>query len=171
MKPGGVVPRICKALLDQGRYIGEDPIGHACGQPATVERTVEGRPYELCESCYQLLLEEPERVTLGYQETKMTDELEYKGGLQEDWTIKDDRVRTPYATIKFQSGPMKQQGKNGCLVDDILEVVVARLEELELLIPNHNNQMAINAVRDAIECLRLRTADRETRGVEGTVEP
>lgn len=50
----------CEALIDQNRYIGEDPIGHCCTQPAT--KAYNG--HALCASCYDLIQSEPERVHL-----------------------------------------------------------------------------------------------------------
>lgn len=56
------VPFKCDMLVDQGRYIGEDPVGHACSNDAVYEAS-EGGPL-LCESCRDLLFSEPFRLTL-----------------------------------------------------------------------------------------------------------
>ena len=63
------IPLICEALLDQGRTIGGDPVGHACGRPA--ERTFtdqHGVPRYLCQACaadyVAHFADPPGRVTL-----------------------------------------------------------------------------------------------------------
>ena len=101
----------------------------------------------------------------------MTEDLEYKGGLAEDWDIKEDRVRTTHCNIKFQAGPMKQVGKNGCSIEDVLRVTRARIRVLDALLPCSYNKLAASAINQALMELELRTADRVAREVEGTVEP
>lgn len=52
----------CEMLLDQGRFIGGDPVGRKCQNQATHELKMSG--HLICESCSKLLEEEPERVTI-----------------------------------------------------------------------------------------------------------
>ena len=47
----------CDCLVDQGRYIGEDPVGYACFNLTEGRKTDEG--LDICEWCYQ----HPERIT------------------------------------------------------------------------------------------------------------
>ena len=55
----------CEALIDQHHYIGEDPIGYSCSNPAKWCVSLgDGRDIMLCDGCKALLLESPERVTL-----------------------------------------------------------------------------------------------------------
>jgi hypothetical protein len=54
----------CEALLDQGHYIGDDPVGHACYLPATrVVRLLHSEValYRVCESCFAWL-QDPEKA-------------------------------------------------------------------------------------------------------------
>lgn len=51
---------LCDARIDQGRYIGEDPIGYGCSNQAKYE--IGG--LHLCEECKTMLKDEPERITL-----------------------------------------------------------------------------------------------------------
>lgn len=55
----------CRALVDQGRTIGTDPVGYACTKPATA--LVLGFP--LCDDCRLLLAREPSRVFIQGQST------------------------------------------------------------------------------------------------------
>lgn len=50
----------CEGLIDQGRYIGDDPVGSACCQDATKE-TPSG--YLLCDRCTELLVSGSPRLT------------------------------------------------------------------------------------------------------------
>ena len=77
------------------------------------------------------------------------------------------RART-VTTVEFQEGPVKEAGVNGCQNEDLLRIVIDRLEgfqagEFECL----ENAGALRNLRDALECLESRTKNREMRGVEG----
>ncbi len=69
----------CIALIDQNRYIGDDPIGYACTNKATHycqlptvktvgfpahDRKAEGKVLYLCNTCMQLLRNNSPRITL-----------------------------------------------------------------------------------------------------------
>ncbi len=49
----------CEALLDQGRYIGDDPIGHSCCNDSVYEFA----GHVVCIECKLILEQEPERVS------------------------------------------------------------------------------------------------------------
>jgi hypothetical protein len=55
---------ICEILLDQGHYIGEDPVGHACCEPATrIVKLLHSQImlYRVCETCF-MWLQDAEKV-------------------------------------------------------------------------------------------------------------
>jgi len=56
-----VVQPICDMLIDQDRYIGSDPVGHYCGNPAS--HVLCGSHF-ICDSCAELLQSNPSRVTI-----------------------------------------------------------------------------------------------------------
>lgn len=71
--------------------------------------------------------------------------------------------------IHFQEGPIKEAGVNGVNNEDLINMVICRLEGFQ----NSNfrcreNALAITKLEEALLWLRKRTMDRETRGVEGT---
>lgn len=76
-----------------------------------------------------------------------------------------------FTRIKFQSGPVKQFGENGCQIEDLLKICRTRLMGLNLRMDSHYNREALNNISKALEALDRRTADREARGVEGTERP
>ena len=59
---------ICECLIDQNKYIGNDPVGHACFNRATKKATTEMGTCYFCDSCLQMLEEEPERLTFNFIE-------------------------------------------------------------------------------------------------------
>lgn len=74
--------------------------------------------------------------------------------------------------IKFQSGPVQQNGFNGIQIEDLLWVAINRIESLNKApYQSEHNDMAVDAIRIALYALNNRTQDRINRGVEGTSTP
>ena len=74
-----------------------------------------------------------------------------------------------YINIKYQEGPIKENGVNGCQVDDVIAFAKATLKKLNK--PPYEcdeNWNAIAMLSKAQEHLGKRTKDREDRDVEGT---
>lgn len=73
------------------------------------------------------------------------------------------------AKIHFQEGPIKECGVNGVHNEDLLVMVIRRLQEFqESEFKCRENAMAITKIEEALLWLRKRTIARENRGVEGT---
>lgn len=73
------------------------------------------------------------------------------------------------AEINFQEGPIKENGVNGVCNEDLIAMVITRLESFqESHYCSRDNAMAIAKLEEALLWLRKRTIGRETRGVEGT---
>ena len=71
--------------------------------------------------------------------------------------------------ICFQHGPIKESGVNGCHNEDLITILIDRLEHFQDGDFNcFENQAALEALRLALVCLHERTREREVRGVEGT---
>lgn len=69
----------CDALIDQRRYIGGDPVGHACRNDAEVEYRhpdFPGAYWLVCRECFRMLHEEPERIDLRWGRHEGSDPLE-----------------------------------------------------------------------------------------------
>lgn len=77
-------------------------------------------------------------------------------------------LRTVFAKIKFQEGPVKEFGINGCFIEDLLTIVIGRLEEYQRGgFPCRENEYAIYFCVQALIMLNKRTDERKKRGVEG----
>lgn len=78
---------------------------------------------------------------------------------------------TKFIDIKWQQGTLKNGGQNGATIEDVVQMVIARLEDLQEEVPCGENIQAIVLLRGALASLERRTEDRKARGVEGTEMP
>lgn len=73
------------------------------------------------------------------------------------------------ASINFQKGPIKEAGVNGIHNEDLLAMVIARLEGFQNSeYKCRENAVALTKLEEALMWLRKRTIGRQARGVEGT---
>lgn len=73
------------------------------------------------------------------------------------------------AKIHFQEGPVNEAGVNGVSNEDLIAMVITRLEYFNRTdFRCKENAMAVNKLEEALLWLRKRTMEREQRGVEGT---
>ena len=71
--------------------------------------------------------------------------------------------------VHFQEGPIKEAGVNGVCNEDLIAMVITRLEYFnQSEFRCRENSMAITKLEEALLWLRKRTMGREQRGVEGT---
>lgn len=77
-----------------------------------------------------------------------------------------------YAEISFQKGAIKEAGVNGCTMEDLLAIVMDRLESFQAgSFPCKENHRALEAVHDALYWLKVRTVFRQDQKIEGTYKP
>lgn len=73
------------------------------------------------------------------------------------------------ATIHFQEGPIKEAGVNGVANEDLINMVICRLQHFQdSEFSCKENACAITKLEESLLWLRKRTMARENRGVEGT---
>jgi len=97
------------------------------------------------------------------------------GGACHQYVIKpvgDSSAVVSFATqISFQNGPVKEKGVNGCHNEDLLAIVIDRLQDFQRGIYRcRENAIALTKLEEALMWLKKRTEEREVRGVEGTSE-
>lgn len=74
-----------------------------------------------------------------------------------------------FFAVRFQNGEIKENGVNGCHNEDLIAIVLDRLECFQSGdFKCRENDIAITKLEEALLWLRKRTMDREARGVEGT---
>lgn len=106
--------------------------------------------------------------------TTVLQEEEYSFNAPHYFTV----VRTPgidenetfeVGAIHFQEGPIKECGVNGVNNEDLIAMVICRLEHFQKSeFACRENALAITKLEEALLWLRKRTMGREQRGVEGT---
>ena len=80
--------------------------------------------------------------------------------------VEDDKL---VCAIHFQEGPVLECGSNGVGNEDLINMVIERLEHFQRSeYACRENEMAITKLEEALLWLRKRTMAREQRGVEGT---
>lgn len=76
-----------------------------------------------------------------------------------------------FGFVKFQKGPVKEHGVNGCFMEDLIAICIDRLRAFqEGEFKCEENRNALYGLEQAIEWLDIRTQDRRERGVEGVRE-
>jgi hypothetical protein len=72
------------------------------------------------------------------------------------------------AKIKFQKGPIQEVGVNGVQNEDLLNIVIHRLQGFQSSnFSCRENALALTKIQEALHWLNHRTAERVARGVEG----
>ena len=115
------------------------------------------------------------RVTGGYAVGPFVETFPLNGLLSEK-----AGAPQPVFAIRWQDGPVDREAgeaPNGAFVEDVIEVCARRLEayakgdqETELPTMERLNEMASDALREALGYLKKRRELRRARGVEGTYE-
>jgi hypothetical protein len=71
--------------------------------------------------------------------------------------------------IHFQEGPIQEHGVNGVTNEDLIHIVMARLEGFQKSeFSCRENALALTKLEEALMWLNRRTQKRIERGVEGT---
>ena len=112
--------------------------------------------------------------TSNFSEIRVLDE-PGQGGACHEYEVVDSHPAhdaqggLPFATINFQNGPIKEFGVNGCHQEDLLAIVIDRLESFQAgEFRCRENALAITKCEEAMHWLNHRTAGRVKRGVVGT---
>lgn len=71
------------------------------------------------------------------------------------------------AEVNFQNGTVLDMGVNGVTNEALLAIVIHRTEVLNGKFPCTENEQAISAMKGALAAFESRTANRQSRGVEG----
>lgn len=73
-----------------------------------------------------------------------------------------------WADISFQNGAIKENGVNGCHNEDLIAIVIDRLQEFQRGdFACRENAIALTKLEESMMWLNKRTNDRIKRGVEG----
>lgn len=70
-------------------------------------------------------------------------------------------------SFRIQNGPIKEFGKNGCQVEDVVAVAKHIVSQLNEKFPCEENSNMIAHLEQAIMWSKQRTANRQARQIEG----
>lgn len=104
--------------------------------------------------------------TNEYTEIYAMDEKEFNAN--HEYIVSAVNSTNYYAKVSFQKGPVKENGANGCHNEDLISIVIDRLQSFQNgEFSCRENAIAITKLEEALMWLNKRTADRKARGVEG----
>lgn len=91
------------------------------------------------------------------------------GGAHHEYEVVSVEDNRSLTEVSFQNGPIKENGVNGCHNEDLIAIVLDRLECFQAgKFKCYENNEAIESLQKALKWLRKRTDERIERGVEGT---
>lgn len=106
---------------------------------------------------------------LGSKYTEVFEEEKFKFNAPHKFVVSAKDTGKAVAKIHFQEGPIKENGVNGVANEDLIAMVIRRLQGFQKSeFACRDNEMAIQKLEEAMLWLRKRTLERELRGVEGT---
>ena len=70
-------------------------------------------------------------------------------------------------TFQIQSGPIKENGRNGCDVTDLIRYTIGLYRSFNSAHPCRENSCTITKLEEALHWQEARTRDRVSRNVEG----
>lgn len=101
--------------------------------------------------------------------TRIFHEYEPKFNAPHHFKIKTVKDGETVCSIDMQEGPTLELGVNGCCNEDLINIVVARLDGFQASpYACRENAIAITKLEEALLWLHHRTNKRKARGVEGT---
>jgi len=81
----------------------------------------------------------------------------------------DKETEIPLEMVNFQTGAIKEVGLNGVFNEDLIAMVICRLEHFQKSeFACRENAIAITKLEESLMWLRKRTMNRNKRGVLGT---
>lgn len=109
-------------------------------------------------------------LTTKYTEVYHEDREDMKYNAPHHFAVK--ATQEPFGflgAVNFQEGPIKECGINGVCNEDLIAMVITRLEHFQNSeFKCRENALAITKLEEALLWLRKRTMGREKRGIEGT---
>lgn len=110
--------------------------------------------------------------TLTSDYTKVLVEEEFQYSAPHSFRVIDAKTEEAICEIHFQEGPIKECGVNGVANEDLLNMVLCRLQHFQdSKYSCPENTAAVAYIEKALQELRARTNKRIALGVEGTSAP
>lgn len=87
---------------------------------------------------------------------------QFEGNISKYISLEGNKV-----TFEIQDGPIKEVGRNGIQVTDMLAYCKEVYTSLNHNFPCAENELTIRNIDCALDAQKIRTTNRELRGVEG----
>lgn len=101
--------------------------------------------------------------------TMVHHEVNHRFNAPHHFVVRNANTHEVLSEVDFQEGPIKESGINGVCNEDLIAMVICRLEHFNNSdFRCRENSMAITKLEEALLWLRKRTMGREQLGVEGT---
>jgi len=101
--------------------------------------------------------------------TEVFEEVDFQFNAPHSFVVKDSHTGLVVGDVHFQEGPVKENGVNGVANEDLIGMVIRRLQCFQNSeFTCRENAVAITKLEESLMWLRKRTNGREQRGVEGT---
>lgn len=101
--------------------------------------------------------------------TEVLREVDYKWNAPHRFIVRNVETKEGLASVHFQEGPMGECGVNGVCNEDLIAMVLCRLQCFQDSDYHcKENEMAIEKLQEALLWLRKRTMGRQQRGVINT---
>lgn len=119
-------------------------------------------------------MEEKENIRLKDEQlrekyTYVEHEKDFNFNAPHHFLVKNKETDEVLVKVDFQEGPILENGINGCGNEDLIAMVITRLEGFQnSAFACQENADAIKCFRDGLAVLMSRTQKRVARGVEGT---
>jgi hypothetical protein len=92
-----------------------------------------------------------------------------QGGACHEYIVETKMSQQVVGRVSFQNGPVKEHGINGCHHEDLIAIVIDRLQAFQAgEFACRENALAITKLEEAMHWLNHRTNARIARGVDGT---
>lgn len=108
-------------------------------------------------------------ATTKYTTIFCEDKEDYAYNAPHKFEVRDVNYGNTLTEVNFQKGPIEECGVNGCNNEDLINMVIFRLQCFQdSEYSCRENHMAITKLEEALLWLRKRTMRREKAGTEGT---
>lgn len=117
----------------------------------------------------KIAMQETKNSLLTQKYTKVLEEVNYDHNAPHYFSVIRTKDNEELCNIQFQNGPIKEAGVNGVMDEDLIAMVIRRLEGFQgNKFACKENEKALEKLQESLMWLRKRTMDREARNVEGT---
>lgn len=116
-------------------------------------------------------MKEVKNSLLSNRYTRIFHENDPRFNAPHHFMVQNNQTGATVAAVNFQEGPVRENGINGLTNEDVIAMVICRLQGFQVSrYACKENGMALEKLEEAMMWLKKRTNEREVRVVEETSE-